>query len=45
MPTVVSKNDIGLRITRLIASFWGVRPKEDSDRENLRDEASWKLSI
>jgi hypothetical protein len=46
MRTVVSKKDIGLRMTRLIASFkfQNIRWKNDSDTENLRDEASWKLS-
>ena len=44
MRTVVSKKDIGLRMTRQIASFQNVRWKNDSDTENLRDEASWKLS-
>jgi hypothetical protein len=45
MLTVVSKNDIGLCMTRLIASFRDVRWKKDSEKESLRDEASWKLSI
>ena len=45
MLTVVSKNDIGLCMTRLIASFRDVRWKKGLDKENLHDEASWKLSI
>ena len=42
--TVVSKNDIGLCMTRLMASFLDVRWKKGRDKENLHDVASWTQS-
>src|SRR6266478_717872 len=43
--TVVSKKDIGLYMTRLIASFQDVRRKKDSATENLRYVLSWRRRI
>ena len=42
--TVVSKKDIGLCMTRLMASFLDVSRKKDAGNENLRDVAYWTQS-